>query len=88
MEESKKDIAPLKPKKAKPKKEEKNVIISKLQTFYTNISSEFKKIIWPKKEELAKQTVIVIVICGLFGAVIFGMDAVFGALLKVLSSTI
>jgi len=88
MDEIKKDTAPKKSKKAKPKKEDKNVIISKLQTFYTNISSEFKKIIWPKRDELAKQTVIVIVICGLFGAVIFGMDAVFGALLKVLSSTI
>jgi len=88
MDDVKNDAAPKKPKKAKSKKEEKNVIISRLQTFYTNISSEFKKIIWPKKEELVKQTVVVIVICGLFGAIIFGMDAVFGALLKVLSSTI
>jgi len=88
MDDVKKDTAPKKSKKAKSKKEGKNVIINKLQTFYTNISSEFKKIIWPKKDELAKQTVIVIVICGLFGAIIFGMDAVFGALLKVLSSTI
>ena len=86
MEEQKKE-APKKAEKAK-KPGEKNALVTKIQTFYTNIASEFKKIIWPKRDELAKQTFIVIVICAIFGALIFGMDAAFGAMLKVLAGTI
>ena len=86
MEEQKKET-PKKAEKAK-KPGEKNVIITKFQTFYTNIASEFKKIIWPKRDELAKQTFIVIVICAIFGVLIFGMDAAFGVMLKLLAGTI
>ena len=86
MDDAKKDV---KQKKAnKDKAQEKNIIVTKLQTFYVNIASEFKKIIWPKKDELAKQTVIVIVVCALFGAMIFGMDAAFGFILKLIAGTV
>jgi len=63
-------------------------LIDKFKTFYTNIKSEFKKIIWSKKEELAKQTLIVIVICLIFGLVIFGMDTALAAVLKLVAGTI
>ena len=65
---------PKKSKKDKNKTGKFNVLLDKIKTFYTNISSEFKKIIWPSKELLVKQTIVVIVICLLIGAVIFGMD--------------
>ena len=77
------------PKEGKKKDQgEKNVIVSKFKSFYTNIASEYKKIIWPKKEELAKQTLVVIVICLIFGAIIFGMDSVFAAVLRFVARTI
>ena len=60
--------------KSKNKPEQDNAIVSKVKTFYTNISSEFKRIIWPTKELLMKQTVVVIIICIIIGAIIFGMD--------------
>ena len=57
-------------------------------TFFTNIKSEFKRIIWPKREELVKQTFVVIVVCFLFGLIIFGMDTVLAALLKFVAGVI
>jgi len=87
MEEQNKE-APKKAEKVKKKPGEKNALVTKIQTFYTNIASEFKKIIWPKRDELAKQTFIVIVICAIFGLLIFGMDTAFGAMLKVVAGTI
>ena len=39
--------------------------------------AEFKKIIWPNKTELRKQTVTVIITSIIMGAVIFGIDSVF-----------
>jgi len=87
MEEEKKE-AKQKPGKGRQKPGEKNAVVSKLQNFWINISSEFKKIIWPKRDELAKQTLIVIIICAIFGAVIFGMDSAFGAVLKLVAGTI
>ena len=65
-----------------------NALTEKLKSFYTNIRAEFKKIIWPKKEELAKQTVIVIILCFIFGLLIFGMDTAFAALLKLAARVI
>ena len=45
--------------------------------FFNNISSEFRKIVWPSRSELIKQTVVVIIISLVIGALIFGMDALF-----------
>ena len=35
---------------------------------------EFKKITWPTKPEIIKQTVTVIITCAIIGVIIFGMD--------------
>ena len=40
-----------------------------------SLKSEFKKIIWPNKQELRKQTITVIVTSIIIGAIIFGMDS-------------
>ncbi len=57
------------------------------KSFFKNVKSEFKKVVWPKREELIKQTGLVVVISVLLGIVIaavdavikYGMDRVFGA---------
>lgn len=36
--------------------------------------AEFKRIVWPSKQEVAKETVIVLLLCFVLGAIIFGMD--------------
>ena len=62
--------------------------IDKIKTFYTNLKAEFVKIIWPKRDELIKQTFVVIVICAIFGLIIFGMDTGLAALLKLVAGII
>lgn len=42
--------------------------------FFKNLKSEFKKCTWPKKEELAKQSALVIVVSVVLGVVIAGID--------------
>ena len=56
------------------------------KSFFKNVKSEFKKASWPKKEELAKQTGLVIVVAVVLGAIIsvidlaiqFGVDKIIG----------
>ena len=74
--------------KSQAKSGGKNILVEKIAVFYTNIASEFKKIIWPKKEELAKQTLIVITVCLIIGTIIFGMDSVLAAVLKMVAGVI
>jgi preprotein translocase subunit SecE len=38
--------------------------------------AEFRKIVWPTKQEIVRETAIVLVLCFLIGAIIFGMDEV------------
>ena len=42
--------------------------------FFKNLKSEFKKCTWPKKEELAKQSALVIVVSVVLGVLISGID--------------
>jgi len=60
-----------KDQKKKYKNERKGNLISEVR-------GEYKKIIWPSRKELLKQTATVLVVSLLFGVVIFAMDAVFG----------
>ena len=42
--------------------------------FFKNLESEFKKCTWPKKEDLVKQSALVIVVSVLLGVLIAGVD--------------
>lgn len=64
-------------KQSKPKQNDKE----KKATFSETVAdykAEFRKIIWPKKDELGKKTVTVIFTSLLVGVIIFGIDAVYG----------
>lgn len=43
-------------------------------SFFKNVKNELKKCTWPKKEELAKQSALVIVVSVILGVVIAGID--------------
>ena len=47
----------------------------KKKSWFKGLKAEFKKIIWPDKKTLAKQTVAVIVCSVLLGAIIAIIDA-------------
>ena len=42
--------------------------------FFKNLKSEFKKCTWPKREDLMKQSGLVIVVSLILGVVIAGID--------------
>ena len=42
--------------------------------FFKGVQSEYKKIIWPDKQSLGKQSVAVVVISVVLGAVIAALD--------------
>ena len=46
------------------------------RSWFKGLKSEFMKIVWPDKESLAKQSVAVIAVTIILGAIIFVLDAV------------
>ena len=48
------------------------------ESLFSEVRGEFKKIVWPTRRELAKQTTTVIIVALMFGVIIFFMDTVFG----------
>ena len=57
-----------------------------MAAFFKGVKTEFKKIIWPSQETLTKETIAVIVVSIVLGALIAALDWVFqiglGAILK------
>ncbi|MBO7514830.1 MAG: preprotein translocase subunit SecE [Lachnospiraceae bacterium] len=53
--------------------------------FFKGVKTEFSKILWPKKEDVAKETVAVISVSAAVGALIFVADAVFKFVIYVIS---
>ncbi len=49
-----------------------------LGRYFKELKGEFKKIIWPNGKQLSRETVTVIVLSLLVGAIIVGIDWVFG----------
>ena len=43
-------------------------------SFWTGVKSEFKKITWPSKDDLTKQTIAVVIVTVILGAVIALLD--------------
>ncbi len=63
-------------KQVKPKQDKKDDKASFMDTV-ADYKAEFKKIIWPKRDELSKKTVTVIITSLLIGVVIFCMDTIY-----------
>lgn len=47
------------------------------KSFFKGLKGEFKKIVWPDRKTLTKQTVTVIVLSLVIGALIAGIDFLF-----------
>ena len=46
------------------------------KSFFKNVKAEFKKVTWPKKDDLVKQTILVVAVSVVLGAVIKAIDVV------------
>ena len=42
--------------------------------WFTGLKAEFKKIIWPTKKDVAKETVAVVIVSVVLGLIIAGLD--------------
>lgn len=49
-------------------------IFSRMGKFFKECRSEFKKLVWPSKEQLFKNSSLVIVTMSIFGAALFLVD--------------
>lgn len=70
-----KDGKASKDKGAKSGKKKKGII-----KYFKDAKSEFKKVVWPTPKETTRNTVVVVIMCGLAAAFIFGLDSLFGLL--------
>lgn len=60
----------------------KLTISKRIVRFFRDYKSEIKKIVWPSLRDVIKNTVIVLIICALIGAVIWLFDFGWGSLLE------
>ena len=59
------------------KKSDKPGLLDRIKKFFKSLKAEFKKIVWPNRSQLIKQTIAVLLISLLLGAFIWLID--FGA---------
>ena len=52
---------------------EKNEAVKK--SWFQGMKSEFKKVVWPDKQDLARNTIAVVVVSVVLGLIIAGLDA-------------
>jgi preprotein translocase subunit SecE len=61
--------------------------VKNLITYLNEVKFELSKVVWPKREEVLKLTLIVFLISAIVGAYVGGLDFIFTKLLTVLLST-
>ncbi|NLL04734.1 MAG: preprotein translocase subunit SecE [Clostridiaceae bacterium] len=53
---------------------------NKFSKFFKDIISELKKVVWPTRVQVVKNTITVLIACFIIGAIIWLADAGFGQL--------
>ena len=61
----------------KNRNDEKLPFFTKVKRTVAEYRGEYKKIVWPSRKTLIKQSIAVIVVCGIITGIIWGFDAVF-----------
>ena len=54
-------------------------------SFFKNVKAEFKKIIWPGRRDVAKQTLVIIVVTIILGVLVKLLDTGIQALLSLIA---
>ena len=73
-----KNNKPEKTEKKLPEKNEKVKLREKIKRFFRDYKSEMKKVVWPTKEQLIKNTSVVLVVIIFMAAIIGVLDLLFG----------
>lgn len=69
-------------KKEEKAVKEKNKENKVKKHFFKDFKAELKKVIWPTPKQLVNNTIAVVVIVAIVGAIVFALDAVFEAINK------
>ena len=54
----------------------------KIIAFFTDVSKEMKKVTWPHQDELRDSTIIVLAVCAIIAAFVYGVDLVVSKVLN------
>lgn len=65
-------------------KQKKPGIFARIGRYFRETKGEFKKIVWPTKEQVRNNTCVVLVVVCLAGVFIFALDTGLGFLLRTL----
>jgi preprotein translocase subunit SecE len=65
-------------------KKEKVGFFASIKKYFREVKSEMKKIVWPTKSQVVNNTLIVIAVSLVAAVLIFGLDTVFGLVLKLI----
>lgn len=66
---------------AKSETQKKDGIFKRIGNYFKSLKSEFKKIVWPTKRDIVRDTIVVLVLIAIVGAFIVVLDYAFAALL-------
>jgi preprotein translocase subunit SecE len=56
--------------------------MNKIAQYLSEVKTELSKVIWPKRQEVLKLTLVVLFISALVGAYVGGLDYIFTNILK------
>ena len=51
---------------------------NRITRYFREVKSEMKKVVWPTKNQVVKNTLIVLAVVAIFGVIIYGLDLLFG----------
>jgi preprotein translocase subunit SecE len=54
----------------------------KIIAFFTDVYKEMSKVTWPKREELRESTMVVLVVCIIIAAFVYGVDTIVSQILR------
>ncbi len=60
-------------------------LLKRIAKYFREYKSETKKIVWPKFKTVVKNTLIVLVMCAIFGVIVWALDYGLGALVNLLT---
>ena len=87
MSENNKDLTTSQEKKVQ-KKDKKPGIFARIGKWFHELKVEAKKVVWPNKQTVTKNTVIVIIALIVLCAVVTVLDVVFGGIRDLLASLV
>lgn len=64
--------------------EKVRAFFGRIAKFFRDTVSEMKKVVWPSKKQIINNTIVVLVVVAVAAVVLFGLDTIFGLLLKLL----